>query len=212
MIKKYGFQLKGIHIHRTSKTRSLEVYEKLCVYVSKIIKQENLFLEYIDIGGGFYGHLKEKPNYEDYIKVIYDNLQVDKNIKVIIEPGNGVIASPVCFMSRIDIDPLFHKKSYEYTIFTENKKEMEKKSQIITGCTCLENDRLFEIRQNSDKLFRGDKIVIKDVGAYTMTLSPNFIRFQPNVYAYMEEKGYFPVRKKWGCKEIIQGFCYQEGE
>ena len=217
MIKKYGFQLKGIHIHRTSKTRSLEVYEKLCVYVSKIIKQENLFLEYIDIGGGFYGHLKEKPNYEDYIKVIYDNLQVDKNIKVIIEPGNGVIASPVCFMmsvydiktlngkcicsvdgSRIDIDPLFHKKSYEYTIFTENKKEIEKKSQIITGCTCLENDRLFEIRQNSGKLFRGDKIVIKDVGAYTMTLSPNFIRFQPNVYAYMEEKGMFGNKQE--CK------------
>lgn len=228
-IKKYGFEIKGIHMHRTSATRSLEVYANECYYVSKIIEQENLNLEYIDIGGGFYGHMQGKPSYEEYIEVIYNNLCVDRKLTLILEPGNGIIASPVCFMmsiydsktidgkcicladgSRIDIDPLFHKKFYIYKILSSYEKKIEEKKQIVTGCTCLENDRIFEIQSNSQKIFSGDRIMLYDVGAYTMALSPNFIRFNPNVYVDKGNGEYVLVRKKWTYREMIQGHCYKE--
>ena len=47
------------------------------------------------------------------------------------------------------------------------------------------------------------------VGAYTQTLSPNFIRLIPNVYA-LKDNEYILVRKKWTEKEWIQN-CKLEG-
>ncbi len=206
-------KLEGIHIHRTSATRSLNVYANMCKYVSKIISELQINLEYIDIGGGYYGNYPGKPDYIEYVKTIHDNLKLkDNNIRIIVEPGNALVASSVKFVasiidkktvedktiltidgSRIDIDPFFHKDEYDYRIISENI-EVSKKVQRIVGCTCLENDILMTL-ENEIGLEIDDKLVFNNQGAYTMTLTPNFIRLQPSVYAYEFGK-YKIVRNK----------------
>ena len=73
--------------------------------------------------------------------------------------------------------------------------------QIISGCTCLEYDRLFSLRQ-SPLLKLGDRILYKNVGAYTMCLSPLFIRYLPVIYV-KEDGRYDVIREKWTAKEYI---------
>ena len=204
-LEDHGIKINGIHIHRTSATRSLNVYKNICEYVSSVIKEIGLELQYIDIGGGFYGNYKGKPDYIDYVKVISEHLHVKNDSTVIVEPGNALVASSIQFLtsvidkkdiddtailvtdeSRIDIDPFFHKKTYQYEVFTQ-QKEIAAVPQKIVGCTCLENDILM-ILPSERKLQVGDQICFHDQGAYTMTLTPNFIRLLPRVYALSENE------------------------
>ena len=220
-----NIRLSGLHIHRTSKTRSTEMYRNLSKWIVKIIHKYNLNLEYIDIGGGYYGIMKNKPTYLDYTKVIYDELknEIDLNsTTIIIEPGNALVASSFSFLStvidtknmgsyhicttdgsRIDIDPFFHKTDYfKEFIYSSNKHRGKIQKQIIGGCTCLEYDKILSIK-NDTELHIGDKILYKSVGAYTMTMTPLFIRYFPKVYS---KKGdtYTLIREKWNSNDIIK--------
>ena len=70
----------------------------------------------------------------------------------------------------------------------------------------MEGDRIFTV-ENEYELDIGDKIILYGEGAYTMTYTPNFIRFQPAVYAY-DGTHYVLVRKKWGASEFMQNSVY----
>lgn len=225
-IQKLGYQVGGLHLHRTSKTRSLNVYDKICKYANEIIDNLQLNIEYLDIGGGFFGDYPGKPDYIEYINTIRNALKV-QNIMLIIEPGNALVASPINYMlsiidkkisdnrivlttdgSRIDIDPMFHKKKYDIEIYTKNKEICEEQ-QFIAGCTCLEND-IITILDNNKKLNVGDRICFNCQGAYTSTLTPNFIRLLPKVYAF-DGSNYRLVREKvcvddWILSSLINDF------
>ena len=97
--------------------------------------------------------------------------------------------------------PFFKKSAY----LDEEIYLMESplvKTQTVSGCTCLEYDRLFTL---TDKplLCVGDRIVFHNVGAYTMCLTPMFIRYVPNIYALENEECKL-VREKWTANEYIQ--------
>ncbi len=219
VMRKKGIKIKGIHLHRTSTTRSLEVYEAICRYADKVIKDNGLELSYVDIGGGFCEKKPGAPEYHDYTNAIKNSMDC-KNISVIFEPGNALLADPIDYMmsvidrknvgdariltcdgTRMDIDPFYRKEDYRYEIIgvTGRKKEPV---QELCGCTCMEGDRIFTVR-NEYELCINDRIRLYGEGAYTMSLTPNFIRFQPAVYAY-DGTCYAQVRKKWGASEIMQ--------
>ena len=74
--------------------------------------------------------------------------------------------------------------------------------QIVLGCTCLEFDRLFSL-ENKPLLSVGDRFKYNNVGAYTMCLTPLFIKYIPKVY--LQEIGQFTlIRDKWTAYEYIQ--------
>lgn len=227
-IKEYGFLVNGLHVHRTSVSRELKIYNKIAVYVSNIVKDLKLNLKYIDFGGGYFGDLPGKPNYNDYVNEIKKSLDINIDVlTVIVEPGNGLIASPIDYVfsildtkeiygklicssdaTRLDVDPFFHKIKYSYDLLTERDISLKEEYQIITGATCLENDILFEVK-DSRKLFSGDKIKLKCVGAYTMALTPNFINFLPIIYETKDDSNYRVVREKWQ-PEIVLMNSYME--
>ena len=86
-------------------------------------------------------------------------------------------------------------------LLTDGRGEVVKE-QIVSGCTCLEYDRLFTIE---DKLLLkvGDRILYRNMGAYTMCLTPMFIRYIPKVYAW-DGNEYTLIREKWTANEYIQ--------
>lgn len=220
-----GVKLTGIHLHCSSKTRSLNIYKAIAEMACRIHRECHLDLEYIDVGGGYFGGLSNKPQYEDYLRVMSEILKKEfepESTTLIVEPGTSLICPPVEYItavtdvkatnrnyfvvtdgSRIHVDPLMTKKSYFHHIepvdagFRENMKK-----QVISGFTCMENDRLF-VLQDAPALQEGDRIVYEKVGAYTMCLSPLFIGYFPAVY--LEEKGEIScVRQKWGSREYVQ--------
>ena len=59
------------------------------------------------------------------------------------------------------------------------------------------------IEKNNCELKVGDKIIYEKVGAYTMCLTPLFIKYFPDVYIY-DNNNIEQVRKKWSANEYIQ--------
>ena len=219
VINAKGFSIKGLHLHRTSTTRSLTVYKAVCRYALEIIRRFRLKPAYVDIGGGFYGRLPGKPNYREYAQTIKNSLLLD-GATMIFEPGNALLAAPVdylmqvidrkkvgtknlltCDGTRLDIDPFFHKSVYKYELMIKSPCENDT-LQVLCGCTCLEKDIITEFEEEQ-MLQPGDRIRMKWEGAYTMALTPNFIRFLPEIYSY-DGTCYVPVREKWTVEEVSQ--------
>lgn len=122
----------GLHLHRTSKTRSTRFYANLIKYASGVIDSLGLKLQWLDIGGSYFGIFPNAPTFEDYAKSIYEampkGLDLTK-LNVIVEPGNALLAAAFSYLSTVidvkrlenvtvvttdgtrnDVDPLFAKK------------------------------------------------------------------------------------------------------
>ena len=56
--------LSGLHMHCSSKTRSLNIYNAISNVASEIIDRYDLELSYVDIGGGYFGGLPDKPSFD----------------------------------------------------------------------------------------------------------------------------------------------------
>src|SRR5699024_6353463 len=97
--------------------------------------------------------------------------------------------------------PLMTKSSYFHSFTITGEREVHPK-QVISGYTCMEHDRLFE-EKDGLILQVGDQIKYDKVGAYTMCLTPLFIKYFPDVY--VEENGaYSRVRKAWKPEQYVQ--------
>lgn len=215
-------KLAGLHIHRTTHSRSIRFYKQSIEFACKTIEKYGLKLDYLDVGGGYFGIFPNKPTYQEYSDAFCEVLTSHglQDLCVIVEPGNALVASSFAFLSEVidvkhveddlwfattdgsrnDLDPFFKKSGYLsevlYALGTPVVKE-----QIVSGCTCLEYDRMFTL---TDKplLSVGDRIYYRNVGAYTMCLSPMFIRYIPNIYL-KKDGTYILVREKWTAKEHI---------
>lgn len=220
-------QLVGLHLHRTTSARRPEFYKNLTRYAVELIKAHHLELEYLDLGGGYFGIFDGKPSYEEYANAIAESLcslPNFENLQIIVEPGNALTASVFSFLSEVidykvagdvrfittdgsrnDVDPLFKKSNYLKEIIYSNNSEACRDSaptQVISGCSCLEFDRLFTLH-DSPMLVPGDRILYKNVGAYTMCLSPLFIRFFPSVYSVCQSGNIHLVRDRWTADQYI---------
>ena len=81
-------------------------------------------------------------------------------------------------------------------------------SQVISGFTCMEVDRLFTYT-NQPELIPGDRITYENVGGYTMSLNPLFIQYFPAVYVRNGDNIRI-VRKKWTPAEYVQGSEWEQ--
>lgn len=231
-LKKYSnISIEGLHLHVSTKTRKTEIYRWLVQQFARIVYKYKLeSIKYLDIGGGFYGGIPEKPSWNEYIKEIAEELKIQgftqDKVQLIVEPGVSLLAG--CFSyyckvidikntnyhqfvvldgSRIHVDPFMHKSSYFYEIIRQPKPALEpviKKRQQLVGFTCLENDRFFQMPPHT-VLAEGDYIRFYKVGAYTLTLSPLFISYFPAVYTENTVNGEIEcLRSKWGVEEFVQ--------
>ena len=215
-------ELAGLHIHRTAHSRSIRFYKHSIEFACKTIEKYGLKLDYLDVGGGYFGIFPNKPTYQEYSDAFCEVLTSHglQDLCVIVEPGNALVASCFAFLSEVidvkhveeklwfattdgsrnDLDPFFKKSGYLSEVLYANETPVVKE-QIVSGCTCLEYDRMFTL---TDKpiLSVGDRIYYRNVGAYTMCLSPMFIRYIPNIYLKKEED-YTLVREKWTAKEHV---------
>ena len=221
ILKTLNIKLSGIHLHCSSKTRSLNIYKSISHFAVKIIKEFSLELEFVDIGGGFFGGVEGKPSFDDYFGLIKNILKEISNfnqLTIIVEPGMCLIGASIDYHttvvdiketknnkfvlldgSRIHVDPFKTKTAYVHSTLTGTNKEITD-TCILAGFTCMENDRFFKTKQF---LNVGDKVIFHKVGAYTMGLSSQFIQFYPKVYA-VESNNVKVVRKKISAKEFIK--------
>lgn len=223
-------KVAGLHMHRNSMTQSVQVYRASAGLAAKLISERNLDLDWIDIGGGFFGGINVTPTYADYVSAIREELDpvIDVNqTRLIVEPGGALVAVPFEFhaevtdvkhteaatfvvtnASRTNIDPLF-KRTKPFQVEIEMQSTNVVPRQIISGFTYMESDRLMELIDHPE-LQEGDRIVFKKVGAYTLSHQPMFIEYLPAVYI-REGEELTRVREKWNVNQFLQNNTWKLG-
>lgn len=220
-----GVRVSGLHLHSSSLSRSVAVFRAAATVAAELITSRGLVLDFLDIGGGFFGgEGSGDPTFDEYIMVIRDTLEgaVDPlRTRLIVEPGRSLVAVPIEFHtsvidvknvgphtfvvtdgSRTNIDPTYRRKApYEYRLVTASSTLVPR--QIISGFTCMEHDRLMRL-DGSPALAEGDRITYLKVGAYSMCFQPLFIEYLPPVYVRDNDQ-LILVRQRWGVAEYLQG-------
>lgn len=221
-------QIVGLHLHSSTKSRSVKVFESIAHMACKVKEEYNLNLQYVDLGGGYCGGLKGRPEYPDYFpsvcKILSDSFSPE-DTKIVVEPGVSMISKCTSFVtgvfdvrdirnsryimtdgSRFNIDATMIKSSYIYHVNPgKTNYELRKTMpvQTVSGFSCMECDRLFTM-ENMKEILPGDEIVYENVGGYTMSLNPLFIQYFPPVYIIRDNK-YILVRRKWTPGDYSQG-------
>lgn len=215
--------VSGLHIHRTSKTRSVDFYRHLITYALSVADSLGLQLNWLDVGGSYYGIFPNAPTFEDYAKAFQESIPANLHrdgLTIIVEPGNAIAAASFYYLSTVidvkhlenitvvttdgsrnDVDPLFTKTDYLKEIMCTHKSNEIISRQYVCGATCLEFDRLFELK-DFQPLRPGDIIKYNNIGAYTMCLTPMFINYFPRVYLKHDNK-FTLIRDKWTANDYL---------
>lgn len=212
-----GIAINGLHMHVTTLSRSQKVYRTLASYAARIIGEFDLSLDYLDIGGGYYGGGPQNEGaYDDYARTIREAIGdacVPDSVELLVEPGGAVVCTPgyyagrvidvkdivdehyvVTELSRINIDHEMKKTAYAHEMITDSSATLPK--QIICGYTCMDSDRLFTA-EGEPALVPGDMVVIKYAGAYSMSFTPQFfIEYPPAIYS-VGPSGIRMLREPW---------------
>lgn len=221
-------RITGLHLHSSSKSRSVNIFRSIAKMACRLQQEFSLDLEYVDLGGGYCGGMEGRPEYPDYFPAIADELSAcftPERTRLLVEPGISLISKCTTFVtkvfdtrdikgtryvmtdgSRFNIDPTMIKSSHLFHLRYDGQAADARRvmdSQIISGFTCMEVDRLFT-HENMPELMPGDEIVYENVGGYTMSLNPLFIQYFPAVYVREGEKLTL-VRRKWTPADYVQG-------
>lgn len=222
-----NIKISGLHLHSSTQSRTVKVYGALAKMAVKIAKEYNLSLDYVDMGGGYFGGREDKPQYPDYFAEICRELKEFFNpeeTKLIVEPGVSLISRASTFEttvidykeirgirylvtdgSRVNLNPLVTRHVYPHHIqySTDPSTREQIQTQWVCGSSCMEYDRLFEIK-NDYKLLPGDQIIYDTAGGYTICLNPLFIHYFPAVWIEKEDGSFFQAREAWTNDEYIQ--------
>ena len=217
----------GLHLHSSTQSRTVKVYGALAKMAVKIAMEYDLKPEYVDMGGGYFGGRDDKPDYRDYFKEICKELRAyftPEETVLIAEPGVSLISRATTFEtsvidvkdirdkkfvvtdgSRVNLNPLVTRHVYPHHLeyCSDISSRHTEKSQWICGATCMEYDRLFEIKEDV-ALIPGDKVIYDTAGGYTMCLNPLFINYFPAVYVEHEDGSLFTARQPWTNDEFLQ--------
>lgn len=219
-------KISGLHLHSSTQSRTVHVYGALAKMAVRIAREYALSLDYVDMGGGYFGGRDDKPDYRDYFREISKELSAhfspDKT-KIIAEPGVSLISRATTFEttvldvkdirgrkfivtdgSRTNLNPLVTRHVYPHHIqyISDTSVRNRERDQWVCGATCMEYDRLFEIVDGA-ALIPGDKIIYDTAGGYTMCLNPLFINYFPAVYIEHTDGTLFTARDAWSNNEFM---------
>lgn len=230
-------EVVGLHGHFSTKKRSLNIYQKiiqkLCDVSKKYIADT---LEYIDIGGGFYGdvpktmNLKNVPTFDDYAEVICSILNKEKiHFKkepfLIVEPGLSLVVDTFKFYCQVidvkkngdqyfvlvngsvhNIKPNLTRQNTPMEHIEQRNLNYEKDKFNVVGYTCMEKDYLLIDYIGNIPKVR-DFLIFSNVGAYTIVLNPPFIKERPPI---VEKEGnqYKIVRKRERLNDFVNSNVY----
>ncbi|MCR4901990.1 MAG: pseudaminic acid cytidylyltransferase [Butyrivibrio sp.] len=230
-----NIKITGLHLHSSTKSRSVKVFAALAASAVKIATEFGLDLEYVDMGGGYYGGVTDKPDYRDYMPAISKELSKgfdSGKTKLIVEPGVSLISAASSFVtsvtdtkrvrehvyiqtdgSRVNLNPQVTRHWYPHHNELTNEadttaKRSILKSQWVCGATCMEYDRLFE-ETDAPEFKKGDKIIYDLAGGYTMCLTPLFIHYFPGVYISKADGSIFTARKPWNNDQYLQNYFWE---
>jgi diaminopimelate decarboxylase len=218
-----NIRLDALSVHIGSQILTDTPYKKTLNVMSKLIKDLELKLKFVDLGGGFginYGE-KDKPiNLNKYSALVY-NFSKKLNCKIIFEPGRSIVGDTGILLSKVQYIKDGAKKKFiildagmndfmrpalydaKHTIIPISKIKSKTKGLIeFVGPIC-ESTCKFGIYKNYQKIKENDYVAITNVGAYGASLSSNY-NTRPLVAEILVNKNKLRyIRKKQNLLKLI---------
>lgn len=203
IVRSLGSKLAGFHFHFSTNNFDVNNYSEIFKKIEIIIKTYGIKLHYIDIGGGLPGANESfmfNKMYEELPKVINKFSKVNDNkIQVISEVGRNLVQNvfdletnvvsikkndtniiDVVIDTNIMHFPCFWEKKYGIEYFSQNKEKNPNLVNIF-GNSCMQIDKISENQLIMCSPKVGDKVLITNVGAYSLSQASNFISKIPKI-------------------------------
>ena len=215
-IKKYkNIKIDALSVHIGSQILSDAPYKKVLGILLKVIKDLNIKLKYIDLGGGFGSRYSKKDkliNLNNYAKLVY-NFKKKLGCSIIFEPGRSLVGNTGILVSKIQyikkglnknfiiIDAgmndfmriALYDASHNIIPIVKTNKKNQAPIEFV-GPIC-ETTCKFAKYRNYQKIEEGDFVAITDVGAYGSSLSSNY-NTKPLIAEILASKNNFKIIKK----------------
>jgi diaminopimelate decarboxylase len=218
-----NIRLDALSVHIGSQILTDTPYKKTLNVMSKLIKDLELKLKFVDLGGGFGINYsgKDKPiNLNKYSALVY-NFSKKLNCKIIFEPGRSIVGDTGILLSKVQYIKDGAKKKFiildagmndfmrpalydaKHTIIPITKVKSKIKGLIeFVGPIC-ESTCKFGIYKNYQKINENDYVAITNVGAYGASLSSNY-NTRPLVAEILVNKNKLRyIRKKQNLLKLI---------
>jgi len=218
-----NIKLEALSVHIGSQILTDIPYKRVLTVLSKLIKNLNLNLKYIDLGGGFginYSK-KDKPiNLKKYSNLVH-SFSKKLNCKIIFEPGRSIVGNAGILVSKIQyikngankkfvilnagmndfMRPALYDAQHDIIPIIKTSKKIKGIIEFV-GPIC-ESTCKFGKYKNYQKISENDFVAIANVGAYGASLSSNY-NTRPLIAEILVNKNKFKfIRKKQNLLKLI---------
>lgn len=188
-------KFSGFHLHLGSQIKKSYFYVKALEKVYEFVKQEGIYPEIIDIGGGFgipYSEKDKVEPIENFGKKICNFVKKMGIKKLILEPGRfivgntGVLITKVLYIKRrgkkvfviVDagMNDLIRPSLYgSYHLIVPYFMRGGRRMKVdVVGPVCESGDFLGKDIYLPEKIKVGDYLVVGSCGAYGFSMSSNY--------------------------------------
>ena len=218
-----NIKLEALSVHIGSQILTDIPYKRVLTVLYKLIKNLDLNLKYIDLGGGFgiNYNKKDKPvNLKRYASLVH-SFSRKLNCKIIFEPGRSIVGNAGILVSKVEyikngankkfvilnagmndfMRPALYDAQHDIILITKNSKKIKGAIEFV-GPIC-ESTCKFGIYKDYQKISENDFVAITNVGAYGSSLSSNY-NTRPLIAEILVNKNKFKfIRKKQNLLKLI---------
>ena len=210
-----NLKIDAISVHIGSQILSDTPYKKTLDVLSKFIKELNIKLKYVDLGGGFgikYNKKDKQVKLNNYARLVR-NFKNKLNCNIIFEPGRSLVGNAGILVSKIQyikkglnknfiiIDAgmnnfmrtALYDASHDIVPIIKTDKKNQGAIEFV-GPIC-ETTCKFVKYKKYQKIKEGDLVAITNVGAYGSSLSSNY-NTKPFIAEILANKNKFKIIKK----------------
>ena len=223
-INQYKYlKIDAVSVHIGSQILSDTPYKKTLDVLSRVIKDLNIKLKYVDLGGGFgirYSKKDRKVNLNNYAKLVY-NFKKKLNCNIIFEPGRSLVGNTGILVSKIQyikkglnknfiiIDAgmndfmrtALYDASHDIVPIVKTDKKSHASVEFV-GPICETTCKFIKYKKYQ-KIKEGDFVAITNAGAYGSSLSSNY-NTKPLIAEILAGKNTFKIiRKKQDLLKLI---------
>ena len=218
-----NIKLDALSVHIGSQILTDTPYKKTLNVMYKLIKELNLKLKFVDLGGGFginYSGKEKIINLKKYSTLV-NSFSKKLKWKIIFEPGRSIVGDTGILLSKIQYIKKGANKNFiildvgmndfmrpalydaRHNIITVSKVKSKIKGLIeFVGPIC-ESTCKFGIYKNYQKIKENEFIAITNVGAYGSSLSSNY-NTRPLIAEILVNKNKLRyIRKKQNLLKLI---------
>jgi len=216
-------KINAISVHIGSQILSDTPYKKTLDVLSRVVRDLNIKLKYVDLGGGFgikYNKKDKQVNLSNYAKLV-QNFKNKLNCNIIFEPGRSLVGNTGILVSKIQyikkglnknfiiIDAgmndfmrtALYDASHDIVPIVKANKMNPEPIEFV-GPIC-ETTCKFVKYKKYQKIKEGDFVAITNVGAYGSSLSSNY-NTKPLIAEILVSKNIFKIiRKKQDLVKLI---------